>query len=90
LLQRSFHRIDAIDYPNTLIFKPHELPLLLAYFRFKSPFFLAGIDALHRDGIMTRFAAHLEDVARRQEGFTIFKDDRIFICREPRNDENGP
>ena len=90
LLRCSFHRIDTIDYPNTLIFKPHELPLLLAYFHFKSPFFLAGIDALHRDRIMTGFAAHLEDVTRRQEGFTIFKDDRIFICREPRDDADGP
>ncbi|MDI9570972.1 MAG: class I SAM-dependent methyltransferase [Pseudomonadota bacterium] len=89
LLRRAFHRIDIIDYPNDLVFKPDELPILMAYFRFKSPFFLAGIDAQRRDGIMTRFAVHLEDVARRQAGFTIFKDDRVFICRAPREDARG-
>ncbi|HOF04444.1 MAG TPA: class I SAM-dependent methyltransferase [Syntrophales bacterium] len=94
-LGRWFGRIEVIDYPNTLIFRPDELPLLLSYFRFKTPFFLAGIEARHREGLMARFAVHLEDAARKEDGFRIFKDDRIFICREPRpgkdrpGDENG-
>jgi hypothetical protein len=39
---------------------------------------------LDRDGILKAIAAHLADVAHFQQGFTISKDDRIFICRQPR------
>jgi ubiquinone/menaquinone biosynthesis C-methylase UbiE len=83
LLSPWFARIDAADYPNALIFKPEEVSLLLSYFHFKSPFFLTGID-LDRAGIMNAITAHLKDVSHSQQGFTISKDDRIFICRQPR------
>jgi len=83
LLSPWFKRIDDADYPNALIFKPDEISLLLSYFHFKSPFFLTGIDR-DRDGILNAIAAHLTDVSQSQHGFTISKDDRIFICRQPR------
>ncbi|MFA5180622.1 MAG: class I SAM-dependent methyltransferase [Syntrophales bacterium] len=83
LLSPWFARIDAADYPNALIFKPAEVSLLLSYFHFKSPFFLTGID-LDRAGILNAIATHLTDVSQSQQGFTISKDDRIFICRQPR------
>jgi len=83
LLSPWFARIDAADYPNTLIFKPEEVSLLLSYFHFKSPFFLTGIDR-DRDGILSAITDHLTDVSQSQQGFTISKDDRIFICRQPR------
>ena len=83
LLSPWFARIDAADYPNTLIFKPDEVSLLLSYFHFKSPFFLTGIDR-DRGGILNAIAAYLTDVYQSQQGFTISKDDRIFICRQPR------
>jgi len=83
LLSPWFARIDDADYPNALSFKPDEVSLLLSYFQFKSPFFLTGIDR-DRDGILNAIAVHLTDVSQSQHGFTISKDDRIFICREPR------
>ncbi len=89
VLAGRFQRIDRIDYPNTLIFKAEEVSHLFSYFRFKSPFFLTGID-LDREETMAVFAAHLEELARRQDGFRIFKDDCIFICREPRYPEGRP
>jgi len=88
LLSPWFARIDAADYPNTLSFKPDEVSLLLSYFQFKSPFFLMGIDR-ERDGILNVIAVHLTDVSQSQHGFTISKDDRIFICREPRLSGGG-
>jgi ubiquinone/menaquinone biosynthesis C-methylase UbiE len=83
LLSPWFARIDTTDYLNTLIFKPDEVSFLLSYFHFKSPFFLTGID-LDQAGILNTITAHLTDVSRSQNGFTISKDDRIFICRQPR------
>jgi ubiquinone/menaquinone biosynthesis C-methylase UbiE len=83
LLSPWFARIDVADYPNALFFKHEEVSLLLSYFQFKSPFFLTGID-LDRHGIISAVTAHLTEVSLFQQGFTISKDDRIFICRQPR------
>lgn len=83
LLSPWFTRIDTADYPNALIFRPDEVSLLLSYFHFKSPFFLTGID-LDRAEILNAITTHLTDVSHSQQGFTISKDDRIFICRQPR------
>jgi len=82
LLSPWFTRIDAADYPNALIFRPDEVSLLLSYFHFKSPFFLTGID-LDRAEILNAITAYLTDVSHSQQGFTISKDDRIFVCRQP-------
>lgn len=89
LLDPWFARIDAADYPNSLIFKADEVSLLLSYFHFKSPFFLTGID-LDRSGILSAVAAHLTAMSRSQFGFTISKDDRIFVCRQPRTPGGTP
>ncbi len=77
-----FNSIKTVAYPNTLIFKADEVSRLFSYFQFKSPFFLTGID-LDREKTMALFAARLEELSRRHDGFKIFKDDSIFICREP-------
>jgi ubiquinone/menaquinone biosynthesis C-methylase UbiE len=83
LLRPWFARVEATDYPNTLIFKQDEVSHLLRYFHFKSPFFLSGID-LDREEVLTKLAAHLENLAQIHQGFNLSKDDRIFICRQPR------
>ncbi|MEI7638179.1 MAG: methyltransferase domain-containing protein [Syntrophus sp. (in: bacteria)] len=83
LLRPWFARVEVTDYPNTLIFKQDEVSHLLRYFHFKSPFFLSGID-LDRDEVLTNLAVHLENLSQTHQSFNLSKDDRIFICRQPR------
>ncbi len=89
ILTPWFKSIATIDYLNTLIFEADEVAHLFSYFQFKSPFFLTGID-LDREETMALFAVHLEELSRRQDGFKIYKDDCIFVCREPVFPEREP
>lgn len=89
LLRPWFTRVEATDYPNDLIFKQDEASHLLRYFHFKSPFFLAGIDS-DREEVLIQLATHLEDLFRTHRGFSLSKNDRIFVCRQPRFPGGGP
>jgi ubiquinone/menaquinone biosynthesis C-methylase UbiE len=82
LLRPFFSRIKAIDFKNTLIFKPHEIDQFLDYFQFKKSFFLMGTEA-HNKNIAHQLLNELQDTAMKKNFVTMCKDDRIFICSHP-------
>jgi ubiquinone/menaquinone biosynthesis C-methylase UbiE len=89
LLSRWFGHVKTIDYPNALVYQIDETSEITDYFYFKSPFFLAGT---HIDG--NDIAVHLPELIKQKSlannGVVISKNDRIFICSEPRLSEARP
>jgi ubiquinone/menaquinone biosynthesis C-methylase UbiE len=83
LLSSSFRTIIQTDYRNSLLFKEADLPDLVEYFRFKSPFFLSSGISLKSDLVCDLLKHHLEGILRDSGHFRISKDDTIFICTEP-------
>jgi len=82
LLSQRFGRVLAIDFRNSLIFKPEEINFFAEYLYFKSPFFLLGTATSMRS-IMDELLNELKNNARRNEFIAMNKDDRIFICSKP-------
>jgi SAM-dependent methyltransferase len=82
LLAPWFASVETREYPNDLVFGSGDLEALLAYVRFKLPLIVRGFP-LGMDvprPIAARAAARLEQDGR----IEIAKDDRVFVCREPR------
>ncbi|MGP8152828.1 MAG: class I SAM-dependent methyltransferase [Smithella sp.] len=79
LLHPFFGRIQAIDFKNTLAFKPQEIDRFFDYFQFKKSFFLTGSDANNKT-VINELMRELQDIAMKNNLVTICKDDRIFIC----------
>jgi ubiquinone/menaquinone biosynthesis C-methylase UbiE len=77
-----FGRVETIDYLNRLVFRPEEIQNLVEYFRFKSPFFLAGTD-FEIEKVAALLTRYLEESSHAKQGFTLSKNDRIFICSLP-------
>jgi SAM-dependent methyltransferase len=86
MLSPWFGRVEIIDYVNTLVFRPDEIANLVEYFRFKSPFFLSGT-GYETENIASMLGRHLEISSRERHGFTLSKNDRIFICSLPLHKE---
>ncbi len=82
LLKPWFGKTQAIDFPNALIFREEEIQALLAYFRYKSPFFLSGMD-LEAEAIGHLLQSHLRQRLGPEDSFVMTKDDTIFICSDP-------
>jgi ubiquinone/menaquinone biosynthesis C-methylase UbiE len=82
LLHPFFGRILAIDFKNTLVFKPQEIGSFIDYFQFKKSFFLTGTDA-HNKTITNQLMLELQDSAMKKNLVTMCKDDKIFICSQP-------
>lgn len=82
LLSPWFGGIRSLDYPNDLVFLPHDLPRIVEYFRFKSPFFLSGT-AYSPETVTGLLRRYLEKVFLVQNQFTISKDDAIYIAEKP-------
>jgi ubiquinone/menaquinone biosynthesis C-methylase UbiE len=89
ILARWFKQVKTIDYPNALVYHMDDLQEIIDYFHFKSPFFLAGTKIDEKD-----IAIHLPDLLKQKShsanGVVISKNDRIFICSEPRPNEVEP
>jgi SAM-dependent methyltransferase len=82
LLTPWFGSVETREYPNDLVFERADFEALLAYVRFKLPLIVRGFP-LGMDvprPIAGRAAVHLE----REGRIEIAKDDRVFVCREPR------
>lgn len=86
MLKPWFQRIKTIDYPNTLVFPKEDTPYLLEYFRFKSPLYFTGLET-DTETLLPLVLEDLERVLAERNGLTISKDDRIFICTQPRQGE---
>ncbi len=82
LLKPWFGNTQTIDYPNSLIFRGEEIQALLAYFRYKSPFFLSGMD-MEAEAISHLLSSHLRERLGPEDSFVMTKDDTIFICSDP-------
>ena len=82
LLSPWFGGIRSVEYPNNLVFLPDDLPRIVEYFRFKSPFFLSGT-AYSSETVTRLLRGYLEKVFLARNQFTISKDDTIFIAEKP-------
>jgi ubiquinone/menaquinone biosynthesis C-methylase UbiE len=82
LLSPHFHRIEHIDFNNSLIFPVQDIDALMEYYRFKRPFFLTGTKVSKKD-ILDQLLPELKNSATADETITMCKDDRIFICSQP-------
>ena len=80
VLAPSFARIRAVDYRNSIVFRPDEFSLLADYFRFKGPLYVSGEEPLEK--IIELLPGRIRPGG--SGGIAIAKDDRIFICFEPR------
>ncbi len=83
LLIPAFESVLRIDYFNTLTFPPEDIASLGAYFRFKGAFFLSQT-TLNKDEIASMLLEHLKKRTIANQGFSVVKDDAIFICTKPR------
>lgn len=85
LLKPWFGRVEVGDYHNALVFSRQDTEYLLEYFRFKSPFYLTdtGID---HEAVLPVILERLRQASDTGNGMNVSKDDRIFVCSEPRHD----
>jgi ubiquinone/menaquinone biosynthesis C-methylase UbiE len=86
LLSPHFHRIEHINFNNSLIFQAQEIDSLMEYYRFKRPFFLTGTN-VHKKDILDQLLSELSKMAAADETITMCKDDTIFICSQPATTE---
>jgi ubiquinone/menaquinone biosynthesis C-methylase UbiE len=82
LLSPHFHRIEHIDFNNSLIFQAREIDSLMEYYRFKRPFFLTGTN-VHKKDILDQLLSELKKMTAADKTITMCKDDGIFICSQP-------
>jgi ubiquinone/menaquinone biosynthesis C-methylase UbiE len=87
LLKPWFGDIQSIDYKNALTFKADEFPQLMEYFRFKSPFFVAGTQ-MQVETFIDILSVYVQQLCMAKNGFIISKDDRIFVCSWPLHKRN--
>lgn len=85
VLERWFGQVKTIDYPNALVYHQDDIHEIIDYFHFKSPFFLAGTK-INGHEIALLLPDLLRQKALAQNGVVISKNDRIFICSDPRPD----
>lgn len=82
LLSPWFGLVNAIDYYNALVFQPEDRSQIIEYFLFKSPFLLSGMN-LEMDWVVKLLFVQLQKGSFMRDGFTISKNDRIFVCSSP-------
>jgi ubiquinone/menaquinone biosynthesis C-methylase UbiE len=82
LLAPWFGQVKTLDYFNSLAFRPEDNLKITEYFLFKSPFLLSGIDYEMEWVVQLLSMQFLQDSFLR-DGFTISKNDRIFLCTLP-------
>lgn len=86
LLRPWFGHVRRKAYENSLVFTAGDMYLLMEYFRFKWPLFLSPLPPQAVATVLDLFEVHLQRYFnRRRDGFSITKDDTIFICFKPRH-----
>jgi len=86
LLAPWFGKIEAVEYPNSLVFHREEVLALVEYFRFKGPFFLTGTGA-EAETVSRLLAAHLQKSLTTDSPYVLSKDDTIIICSRPQGED---
>ncbi len=87
-LQPWFARVRTTDYRNSLIFGRDDIFDLVAYFKYKGPFFLSGLD-LEIETVGNLLVNRLKESLSPDDSFVMSKDDTIFICSDPTVDRRG-
>jgi len=82
MLSPWFGQLKTADYFNSLVFRPEDVPRIIEYFLFKSPFLLTGTD-YELEHIINLLSIHIQKASFMRDGFTISKNDRVFICSSP-------
>jgi len=89
LLDPWFGSIEVMDHENTLVFPPSDIPLILQYIHFKSPFLLTGTSRSVPE-LVGLIEKELKRWTASAGSIRLSKNDRIFRCRRPRNRKDGP
>ena len=87
LLSPSFRTIEAIRYPNAMVFPARDIDDCILYLTQKRHLLfkdVTEIDPSKMDAVQARFFQHIHQLARRQGSFSITKDDAVFRCFHPR------
>ena len=82
LLAPWFGQVKTLDYFNSLVFRPEDNLKITEYFLFKSPFLLSGTD-YEMEWVVQLLSIQFLQASFLRDGFTISKNDRIFICTLP-------
>ena len=82
LLAPWFGRVKTVDYFNSLVFRPEDSLKITEYVHFKSPFLLSGTD-YEIEWVVKLLSVQFQQASFLKEGFTISKNDRIFVCTLP-------
>jgi ubiquinone/menaquinone biosynthesis C-methylase UbiE len=89
MLAPWFAQVKTVDYFNTLVFLPEDRKEITEYFLFKSPFLLSETDA-DMKWVLKSLSIQFQKASFLKDGFTISKNDRIFICSLPLNRSAEP
>lgn len=89
VLGSCFGQVDIVDYPNTLVYPLDDLHEIIDYFHFKSPFFLTGTQ-IEQNDIVDHLPELLQHHSPNKNDVVISKNDRIFICSDPKPNEVNP
>jgi len=81
-LRPWFGAVDVRDYRNSLVFGPEDRSRVLEYFLFKSPLLLSSTKVA-AEWTRQRLSELLQRTSILRDGFTMSKDDRIFVCSSP-------
>jgi len=87
LLQRHFRTVDAIRYPNTMVFPASAINDCIHYLTHKRHLLfkeVADNNPEKMDDVQTRFYQRIHHLAHSRGSFTITKDDAVFRCFHPR------
>lgn len=84
LLKPWFGQVKTVDYFNSLVFLPEDGMKIAEYLHFKSPFLLSGT-SYEMEWIVQLLSIQFQQASFLQDGFTISKNDRIFVCTLPLN-----
>jgi SAM-dependent methyltransferase len=82
ILRQQFKQVTRIDYPNALRFDSEHLDELLAYLRFKLPFFVDG--AQPGDELPEDLVSRTCETMSRSGQVIVEKSDAVFHCRSPK------
>ncbi len=88
LLAPWFGEVETQDYRNTLVFPPSDIPQILQYIHFKSPFLLTGTTRTVPE-VTKLLEEELKRWIRSTGSIHLSKNDRIFRCRQPRSRKDG-
>ena len=82
LLAPWFGQVKMVDYFNSLVFRPEDGTKITEYVHFKGPFLLTGTE-YEMEWVVQLLSIQFQQASFLQHGFTISKNDRIFICSLP-------